>query len=214
MMGVVPQDAEPYDHLHPDEHLRFFARLRGLSRADAKRRADEMLELLGLTAHRKKLARELSGGLKRKLLVGNALMGDPPVLVLDEPTTGLDPHARREVWALLRDLRGRGRTILMSTHYMDEAEQLCDEVALISGGKLRLRGTVEDMRSQCQNRYKATYEAGAGRESVFGPTQDDVVRELSRRGIEEYALTKTTLEDVYMELSGGALDGEESEASA
>jgi ABC-2 type transport system ATP-binding protein len=213
-MGVVPQDAEPYDHLHADEHLRFFARLRGLRPGEARRRADEMLELLGLTPHRSKLARELSGGLKRKLLVGNALMGDPPVLVLDEPTTGLDPHARREVWALLRDLRGRGRTILMSTHYMDEAEQLCDEVALISGGKLRLRGTVEDMRSQCRNRYKATYEAGAGREAVFGSTQDDVVRELSRRGIEEYALTKTTLEDVYMELSGGSLDGEGLEASA
>ena len=207
IMGVVPQDAEPYDHLHPDEHLRFFARLRGLGRGEANRRASEMLDLLGLTAHTSKLARQLSGGLKRKLLVGNALIGDPPVLVLDEPTTGLDPHARREVWALLRESRGRGRTILMTTHYMDEAEQLCDEVALITDGKLRLQGTVEALRSRCRNRYKATYGADGGRQFVFGQTPDDVVRELTRRGIEEYALSKTTLEDVYMELSGGPLEG-------
>jgi len=208
MMGVVPQDAEPYDHLHPDEHLRFFARLRGLNRSEAKRRATEMLDLLGLSTHTSKVARELSGGLKRKLLVGNALIGDPPVLVLDEPTTGLDPHARREVWALLRDLRGRGRTILMTTHYMDEAEQLCDEVALIIDGKLRLQGTVEDLRARCHNRYKATYGANGGRQVVFGQTSDDITQELASRGIEEYALSKTTLEDVYMELSGGGALGE------
>jgi ABC-2 type transport system ATP-binding protein len=206
MMGVVPQDAEPYDHLHPDEHLRFFARLRGLTRNEAKRRTTEMLDLLGLTPHASKLAQHLSGGLKRKLLVGNALIGDPPVLVLDEPTTGLDPHARREVWALLRGLRGRGRTILMSTHYMDEAEQLCDEVALIADGKLRLQGTVESLRAQCRNRYKATYGAEDGRRIVFGQTFDDVVKELTQRGVEEYALSKTTLEDVYMELNGEPLE--------
>jgi ABC-2 type transport system ATP-binding protein len=206
VMGVVPQDAEPYDHLHPDEHLRFFARLRGLSRRESDRRASEMLELLGLSTHTSKVARQLSGGLKRKLLVGNALIGDPPVLVLDEPTTGLDPHARREVWALLRELRGRGRTILMTTHYMDEAEQLCDEVALIAEGKLRLQGTVESLRGRCRNRYKATYGADGGRQIVFGQSSDDVARELVRRGIEEYVLSKTTLEDVYMELSGEPLE--------
>jgi ABC-type multidrug transport system ATPase subunit len=89
---------------------------------------------------------------------------------------------------------------------MDEAEQLCDEVALIAEGKLRLQGTVESLRAQCRNRYKATYGADGGRQVVFGQSSDDVVRELTRRDVEEYALSKTTLEDVYMELSGEPLE--------
>lgn len=206
LMGVVPQEAQPYDHLHPREHLAFFARMRGLSRAEASRRADELIDLLGLGPHARKIVRELSGGLKRKLLVGNALVGDPPVLVLDEPTTGLDPHARREVWALLRSLRGRGRTLLITTHYMEEAEELCDEVALISAGRLRVQGTVEALRARCRNRFKATYGDGNGRHALFGQTSDDLLADLARRGIEEFSLAKTSLEDVYMELTDEALE--------
>jgi ABC-2 type transport system ATP-binding protein len=207
LMGVVPQEAIPYDHLTPREHLAFFARLRGLSRGDAARRAAELIESLGLGPHASKLSRTLSGGLKRKLLVGNALVGDPPVLVLDEPTTGLDPHARREVWSLLRTLRGRGRTIIMTTHYMEEAEELCDEVALISGGRLAVQGTVEQLRAHVRNRFKATYEGADGHDAVFGETADDVLAELARRGVEEFSLTKTSLEDVYMELTARAQEG-------
>jgi len=207
VMGVVPQEAIPYEHLTPHEHLAFFARLRGLGRRDASRRADELIASLGLGPHAKKLSRTLSGGLKRKLLVGNALVGDPPVLVLDEPTTGLDPHARREVWSLLRTLRGRGRTIIMTTHYMEEAEELCDEVALISGGRLYIQGTVEQLRAHVRNRFKATYAGGDGHDAVFGQTADDVLAELARRGVEEFALSKTSLEDVYMELTTQAQGG-------
>jgi len=152
------------------------------------------------------LARELSGGLKRKLLVGTALMGDPAVLVLDEPTTGLDPHSRREVWSLLRTLRGRGRTIVMTTHYMSEAEELCDEVALISGGRIHLQGTVEDLRAQCRNRYRATYENGNGRQEVFGQSADQVISELKTRGVEQFTLAKSSLEDLYLELTAETLE--------
>ncbi len=206
LMGVVPQEAEPYDHLNPREHLALFGRMRGLSRRRAAERANELLETLGLTEHARKMSRDLSGGLKRKLLVGNALVGDPPVLVLDEPTTGLDPHSRREVWSVLRGLRGRGRTILITTHYMDEAEELCDEVVVISGGRIHARGTVEQLRARCRNQFKATYRNGEGRGMVLGQTSDEVLGELARRGVDEYALARTDLEDVYIELTAEGLE--------
>lgn len=206
LMGVVPQEATPYEELTPHEHLAFFGRLRGLGRREAARRADALVETLGLAPYRRTLARELSGGLKRKLLLGVALIGDPPVLVLDEPTTGLDPHARRELWAVLRGLRGRGRTILITTHYMDEAEELCDEVALINGGRMYAQGTVDDLRSRCRGRYKATFGNANDRGRVVGQTADEVLAELRRRGVEEFHLAKTSLEDVYLELTAEALE--------
>jgi ABC-2 type transport system ATP-binding protein len=206
LMGVVPQEAAPYEELTPYEHLAFFGRLRGLERREAARRADALVEALGLAPHRRTIARELSGGLKRKLLLGVALIGDPPVLVLDEPTTGLDPHARREIWAVLQGLRGQGRTILITTHYMDEAEELCDEVAIINGGRIYAQGTVDDLRSRCRSRYKATFGDGNGRGRVVGQSADEVLAELRRRGVEEFHLAKTSLEDLYLELTAEALE--------
>jgi ABC-type multidrug transport system ATPase subunit len=206
LMGVVPQEAEPFDHLRPAEHLAFFGRMRGMSRAAARRRADELMSMLGLSEHSRHAARQLSGGLKRKLLMGIALVGDPPVLVLDEPTTGLDPHSRREVWALLNELRSRGHTIIITTHYMEEAEELCDDVALISGGRIYVQGTVEELRGRCRNRFKATFESADGRGVVHGQTSDEVLSELARRAIETFALSKASLEDVYLELTAAALE--------
>jgi len=203
LMGVVPQEASPYLHLKPGEHLMLFGRLHGLDRATARRRAAELVAALGLSGHTRVPAIQLSGGLKRKLLVGNALMAEPPVLILDEPTTGLDPHSRREVWALVRSLRGQGTTVLVTTHYMEEAEALCDQVAVMEGGSILALGTVEELRGLCRNRYKATFggENGDQRETLYGSTYEAVVDELSRRGVHEYAIGKTTLEDLYLELT-------------
>jgi ABC-2 type transport system ATP-binding protein len=203
LMGVVPQEANPYFHLRPGEHLSLFGRLHGLSRAAARRRADELVVALGLSEHTRVPALQLSGGLKRKLLVGNALMAEPPVLVLDEPTTGLDPHSRREVWALVGSERGRGTTVLVTTHYMEEAEALCDQVAVMGGGRILAVGTVDELRGLCRNRYKATFggENGNQRQTLYGSTYEDVAAELSRRDIHEYSIGKTTLEDLYLELT-------------
>jgi ABC-2 type transport system ATP-binding protein len=206
LMGVMPQEAEPFEHLRPREHLAFFGRMRGLSRTAAGKRADQLVDQLGLSAHVKTQARELSGGLKRKLLMGVALVGDPRLLVLDEPTTGLDPHSRREVWALLSALRGRGRTIVITTHYMEEAEELCDEVALIGGGRIFRQGSVEELRSQCHNRFKAVYDSGGTREVVHGQSSEAVLAELAWRGIDAFTLSKASLEDVYLELTAEALE--------
>jgi ABC-2 type transport system ATP-binding protein len=206
LMGVVPQDAEPFDHLRAREHLQFFGRLRGMTRAAAARRADELIVSLGLGQHERHLARQLSGGLKRKLLMGIALVGDPPVLVLDEPTTGLDPHSRREVWEILREVRSRGHTIIITTHYMEEAEELCDQVALISNGRIHTQGTVEELRARCRNRFRASYDGDDGRVVVHGETSEEVLGELARRGVESFALAKASLEDVYLELTEEALE--------
>ena len=203
LMGVVPQEASPYLHLTPMEHLELFGRLHGLRAAVARRRTAELVRALGLDGHARTPASRLSGGLKRKLLVANVLMAEPPVLVLDEPTTGLDPHSRREVWALLRSQRGRGTTVLVTTHYMEEAEALCDRVAIMGAGRILAMGTVDELRGLCRNRYKASFGDGnsSDRETVYAPTYDDVVSELARLGVHEYSIGKTTLEDLYLELT-------------
>jgi ABC-2 type transport system ATP-binding protein len=203
LMGVVPQEANPYFHLRPGEHLALFGRLHGLDRRTAQRRADELVAALGLSEHTRVPALRLSGGLKRKLLVGNALVAEPPVLVLDEPTTGLDPHSRREVWGLIGSQRGRGTTVLVTTHYMEEAEALCDRVAVMGGGRILAMGTIDELRGLCRNRYKATFGEANGnqRQTLFGSTYEDVAAELARRDIQEYTIGKTTLEDLYLELT-------------
>jgi ABC-type multidrug transport system ATPase subunit len=167
----------------------------------ARERADAMLRDLDLQAHRAKLSMYLSGGLKRKLLVGMALMSRPPILVLDEPTTGLDPNARREVWSVVRSLRGEGATVLLTTHYMEEAEALCSRVAILGAGRILANGTVDEIRSLCRNRFKATFEDDGQQHTLYGGTHQEVVAAVERLGLAEYAVMKTSLEDLYIELT-------------
>jgi ABC-2 type transport system ATP-binding protein len=137
----------------------------------------------------------------RKLVVGMALIGRPRVLILDEPTTGLDPNSRREVWAIIRSHQRAGATVLLTTHYMEEAEALCSRVAIMALGRIVAVGSVEEIRSLCRNRFKATYEEEGEPRVIYGETHQDVVAEVEARGIIEYALTKTSLEDLYLELT-------------
>ena len=134
VMGIVPQEAELYESLSVKQTLRIFGKLRGLNNQDANRRADELISDLRLEEHRNVIGMKLSGGLKRRVMVGLAALGNPQLIVMDEPTTGLDPQSRRGLWALLRDYRDRGATILLTTHYMEEAESLCDRVGIIQNG--------------------------------------------------------------------------------
>jgi ABC-2 type transport system ATP-binding protein len=207
LMGVVPQEANPVQYMTAAEHFAYFGRLQGLSGETARARADVLMRELGLEAHARKEAEMLSGGLKRKLLVGMALVAEPPLLVLDEPTTGLDPTSRREVWALVRSLRRRGVTVLVTTHYMEEAEHLCDSVAVIGAGRILAEGSVESLRARCRSQYKAVYEDGDGlRQAVYGAHQREVTGALERLGVAEYHLSRTTLEDLYLELTGNHLE--------
>lgn len=148
ILGVVPQD----DNLDPEltvrQNLRAYARYFGLSRKVAEARIDEALDLMALAERQKERIDALSGGLKRRLTIARGLLNTPHILVLDEPTTGLDPAARHLVWQRLRLLRTQGVTMLLTTHYMEEAAQLCDRVVVIDHGRIIAHGTPQDLVHQ------------------------------------------------------------------
>ncbi len=144
-VGVVPQ----MDNLDPDftveENLVVYSRYFGMSDAKAKSQVPTLLEFAGLTGREKANIRELSGGMKRRLTIARALVNDPDFIVLDEPTTGLDPQARHLIWDRLKALRARGKTLLLTTHFMDEAERLCDRLAVIDNGVLIVEGSPREL---------------------------------------------------------------------
>ena len=203
LMGVMPQEANLYYQLSVRHHLRIFGKLRGLPRGQASGRADELLSVLGLEEHRDKGANELSGGLRRRLLLGIAALADPPLMVLDEPSSGLDPEARHELWELLRGYRRRGVTVLLTTHYMEEAEALCDRVGVIQDGSLLALDTIANLRADHGFEYKVVYELDDLTHTVYGADDASLVRQVQSEGIREYSISRTTLEDVYLGLTGG-----------
>lgn len=140
LLGICPQE----DNLDPDfsvrRNLLVYGRYFGIPEPTLRRRADELLELVALTEKARADVSTLSGGMKRRLVLARALLNEPRLLVLDEPTTGLDPQARQAIWQRVRQLRAGGVTVLLTTHYMEEASQLCDRVLLMHGGKIVLEG--------------------------------------------------------------------------
>jgi ABC-2 type transport system ATP-binding protein len=203
LMGVVPQEVAPIDYISAWDHFLSFGMLRGLSRREAQQRAARIVGVLGLSEHARRMSSELSGGLKRKVMVGIAMIGEPPVLVLDEPTTGLDPRSRRDVWSLVRDLKSRGTTTLLTTHYMEEAEALADNVAVIDGGRIAAQGSVDELRAGLGANAKASFLDERGEERVLlGDTQEEVLLAIARLGIAEFSVGRPNLEDVFLKLTG------------
>lgn len=143
--GVVPQT----DNQDPDftvvENLRMYARYFGLKPAQVAGRIEELLGFLELGDRRDAKMRELSGGMKRRLSIGRALINDPELIMLDEPTTGLDPQVRHLIWTRLRKLKAAGKTLLLTTHYMDEAERLCDQLVVIDRGRIITQGSPQGL---------------------------------------------------------------------
>lgn len=144
-VGVVPQEENLDPDLTPMENLLVFARYFDVPRVEARRRAIDLLEFVGLTARANSPLDDLSGGMKRRLLIARALLNQPDLCVLDEPTTGLDPQARHLVWQRLRGLKAQGVTQVLTTHYMEEAAQLCDRVALLHAGRILRQGRPADL---------------------------------------------------------------------
>jgi ABC-2 type transport system ATP-binding protein len=147
-VGLAEQDINVDRFLSVRQVLVYHGGYFGLGRREAGRRADKALELLGLTSKANATALELSGGMQRRLVIARALLNRPRLLILDEPTAGVDVELRAEIWQLMRTLNAAGTTILLTTHYLEEAEALCDEIALISAGSLVDRGTAAQLREQ------------------------------------------------------------------
>ena len=212
MLGVVPQEATLYWGLTVFHHLRLFGRLRGLSRRDALDRTDHVIESLRLQEHRDRPIEALSGGLKRRVLVGIAALTRPSLMVLDEPTTGLDPESRRDVWSFIRQYRSEGTTVLLTTHYMEEAETLADRVAIIHGGRLLALDSIDGLRAAHGLEFKVTFsrtEGAAEPETLYGPDDGALVEQVRAMGVRQYAVSRASLEDVYLALTGSKerLDG-------
>jgi ABC-2 type transport system ATP-binding protein len=200
-IGVVLQSSAMYETLTPSEMLRLFA---GYYRKP--RPVDEVIELVGLQEKRDDRVRRLSGGQRRRLDLGLALIGDPELIFLDEPTTGFDPAARRRAWETIRGLRGLGKTILLTTHYLDEAEQLADRVAVLAHGRIVASGTPAELTgavAATEIRYREN-----GSEVVLETDQPTrLLNELTGRALAEgrelegLVVRRPTLEEVYLSLT-------------
>jgi len=208
MMGITPQEAGLFERLTVREHFEFFARFKHLSKGEARDAARRVIAELGLVPVIDKLVGALSGGQRRRILIGLALLGRPPLLVLDEPTTGLDPSSRRAVWKVIRRAVSEGAAVILSTHYMEEAEQLSDHIGVIAAGRLIACVTLNELLSGMDRSYRLSYR---------DPLDDALVDDLSVRYFEsfaeaqqhiasellsEYSIARASLEDVYFELTG------------
>jgi lipooligosaccharide transport system ATP-binding protein len=151
-MGVVPQEDNLDEDVTVLENLIIYGRYFGIKARTVRARADDLLAFMQLTEKRDRRIMELSGGMKRRLLIARALLNEPDIMVLDEPTTGLDPQARHLVWEKLRALKREGVTLILTTHYMDEASQLCDRLVIMHEGKILVEGTPRELIAQHASR--------------------------------------------------------------
>jgi ABC-2 type transport system ATP-binding protein len=144
-LGVVPQTLAIYEELSAEDNLRFFGRIYGLSGRKLKERVRDCLEIAGLSERSKERVSKYSGGMKRRLNMVCSLLHEPPILLLDEPTVGVDPQSRNLIFDTIEDIKKQGRTIIYTTHYMEEAQRLCERVAILDHGKILDMNTVENL---------------------------------------------------------------------
>ena len=228
-IGIAAQEFS-VDWFFPIEKLLFFqAGYYGIKPKDAKPLVDSLLNRLGLSSKRNSRLRQLSGGMKRRFQIAKALVHDPEILILDEPTAGVDVELRRDLWKYLQDLHSRGKTILLTTHYIEEAELLCENVAIIDNGKILKMGAPEELtrelgeagitvalenlnglnKKDLEN-YKYTSDKNRLHFSVKDPDEElpKIIRVLSNAGlhIQKIESNKSSLEDVFLNLTGKGIN--------
>ena len=229
-ISVVPQEMRPFQVLTPFDHVMMSLTSRGWSWQEARPKARSTLEELGLGPYEKTPTDDLSGGLRQRTLVAMALATDAELLFLDEPTIGLDPIARREVWKFMVELKRKGKTILLTTHYLDEAEAISDEIAIISDGKLLKVGTVPELKSSMRQSVRVDVSSGFSEDELaeYGKvarigetlrvlTDERRANELVSLSIHRRAkvnLLPVSLDDVFVDLVGLEEDESESESEA
>ena len=230
-IGVVPQNNVLDRDINVRQNLRYHAKLHGIPTAKIDPKIDEVLDFTELKAKRDSKIDDLSGGMKRRLVVAMAMMHDPEVFILDEPTTGLDPQSRRLVWDKVRSFRDMGMTMILTTHYMDEADALCDRIGIIDHGKVIALGTPEELKASLGIQtvlevkvYEGTHdailaglEAQPFTEDVFAEGNKVMLRTNDKKAAAIHILTKhaddvetlqfrePSLEDVFIELTGREL---------
>ena len=164
-IGVVPQELALYEDISAEENLRFFADIHGLSRVVRMARIEKLLRAVGLWDRRKDTVKKYSGGMKRRLNLICGLLNDPTFVMMDEPTVGIDPQSRQNVYDMIFDLKNRGCGVLYTTQYIAEAEQLCDRIAIIDNGRIIAHGTLEELLAQ--STHKLVVEKPRGLEQLF-----------------------------------------------
>jgi len=228
LIGVSPQDTVLSERLNCWENLALIGKVHGLSSNEVKRRSKELLETMGLMERAKDQVRKFSGGMKRRLSIAMALVHDPELLFLDEPTLGLDPQARRAVWEYIAELKGK-KTILLTTHYMEEADFLSERIGIIDEGRVVALGTSQElktnlleMRSMVVTAENITAEIIADLQSKYSRLEKvkeklrishkdldfkEIVDYLHSRGVTVYSavLEQPTLEDVFIQITGKKL---------
>ncbi len=221
-VAAIPQESRPLYFLSVFELIYYYLKLRGHDRLEARRRTNDVLAELSLEPLKDQLVNRLSGGMRRRAMVAMVLASDAEILFLDEPTTGLDPLARREVWeAILRTVREK-RTVLLTTHYLDEAEALSARLALLEEGHVRLEGTPEEIRERVGLPYRLTVQGPFQEEDLhsFGKVsrieggflvfaREKEARELARQGLERGArisLAPVRLEDIFLQVVGRSIE--------
>jgi ABC-2 type transport system ATP-binding protein len=206
MMGITPQEAGVFELLTVREHFELFARLKNLSKVEARAATREVIGALGLVAETGKRVGSLSGGQRRRILIGLALLGRPPLLVLDEPTTGLDPSSRLAVWGVIRRAVTDGATVILSTHYMEEAERLSDRIGIIAQGRLIACGTLDELLGRLKRSYRLSYRDPLdpfGKLCVhYFANFNEARAHAADAELSEYSIARASLEDVYFTLTG------------
>ncbi len=221
-LAIVPQEGRPFFHLTPREHIREYLLVRGAASESARDRTEQMVAAMGLGPYADEPSYRLSGGLQQRTLVAMILATRAPFLFLDEPTLGMDPFARRQVWEVIREAVRAGSTVLLTTHYLDEAEQLSEELAVIEGGHVLYRGTAEALRSTLHREVRLQFTGGVTRDDLAPhgrvyADRDRLVLLTTRaavRGLTELALERgsemtvgpVTLEEAFLELVGRGIE--------
>ncbi len=224
LIGVCPQELNLYKDSTVEENLKLQGYLYKINSKEVDKRVPELLKIVELEDKSKELVKNLSGGMKRRLQIARSLISNPKLVFLDEPTTGLSPETRKELWEYIKSLKNKGISLLLTTHYMEEAEQLADRILIMNKGKIIVEGTADELKEKiigpnqvivsCSNHmevenrlkqmnlsYSLNNESEISVKNINGKFSD-LFKYLEGLEINELALKKPTLEDVFLELTG------------